>query len=318
VTERPLATASTQQPAYRALVPAELSAPVFTPSPGNPPPHPAPRKPSIVLPPDSCDAHCHVFGPGDVFPYAPDRAFTPVDVPKEKVAALHEHLGLTRAVVVQSACNGSDHTVLLDTLAAGGGRLRGVALIGEATAPAEIERLHQAGVRGFRLNFLPHLRRPPTADEIARVTGRVADFGWHAEIHVQGSGVVEHRALIESFSAPVVIDHMGRVDISEGLDGHAVRTLRALLDSGNVWVKVSGIDRVSIQGPPYADAVALAALLVRHCPERVLWGTDFPHPNIAGDAPDDGLLVDLLAEIAPGRDLLTRLLVDNPAEFFGF
>jgi 2-pyrone-4,6-dicarboxylate lactonase len=292
--------------------------PVYSPSPGCPPPHPSPRKPSLPLPADSCDAHCHVFGPGAVFPYAPDRTFTPVDVPKEDVRTLHDFLGLRRAVIVQSSCNGADHTVLLDALAGSGGRWRGVALIDQRTRPAEIRRLHAAGVRGVRLNFLPHLRVPPSTADLADTWSKVAPLGWHAEIHVQGDGVVEHRSLIESLPMPVVIDHLGRVDIAAGLDSPAVRTLRRLLDTGRVWVKVSGVDRVSRQGPPYDDAVALAALLVRHAPERVLWGTDFPHPNIAGAAPDDGLLVDLLAEIAPPPESLRKLLVDNPTRFFDF
>jgi 2-pyrone-4,6-dicarboxylate lactonase len=272
----------------------------------------------MVLPANSCDSHCHVFGPGAVFPYAPDRTFTPVDVPKEEVRALHAYLGLRRAVIVQSACNGSDHAVLLDALADGDGALRGVALIDQKTTPGEIETLHIAGVRGFRLNFLPHLRKPPAADEVAEVLSKVADYGWHAEIHVQGTGVVDYRELIESFSIPVAIDHLGRVDITQGLDSPPVRTLRELLDTGNVWVKVSGVDRVSQLGAPYADAVDLAGLLVDHAPERVLWGSDFPHPNVVGDAPDDGLLVDLLAQIAPTADRLERLLVTNPTEFFDF
>jgi predicted TIM-barrel fold metal-dependent hydrolase len=290
----------------------------FTPSPGCPPPHPHPRAPSILLPPGSCDAHCHVFGPGDIFPYAADRTFTPVDVPRQRVAGLHRFLGLSRAVIVQSSCNGSDHAVLLDALAAGGGNLRGVALIGERTPAAEIARLHEAGVRGLRLNFLPHLRQPPGPREVATVLAKVADYGWHAEIHVAGRGVLDHDALIRGIAAPVVIDHLGRVDLAEGLDSPTVRGLKALLDTGKVWVKVSGVDRLSRTGPPYADAVELAALLVDHAPERVLWGTDFPHPNIAGDAPDDGLLTDLLADIAHRRDHRERLLVTNPAEFFDF
>ncbi|MEU4236923.1 amidohydrolase family protein [Actinoplanes sp. NPDC026619] len=290
----------------------------YEPSAGCPPPHPHPRTPSILLPPGSCDSHCHIFGPGDVFPYAPDRTFTPVDVPRQQVAQLHRFLGFSRAVIVQSSCNGTDHSVLLDALAAGDGDLRGVALIDEQTPAAEIARLHDAGVRGLRLNFLPHLRQPPDRQEVATVLGKVADRGWHAEIHVAGRGVVEHGDLIRGIAAPVVIDHLGRVDLAEGLDGPSVRALKALLDTGKVWVKVSGADRVSKTGPPYADAVALGALLVRYAPDRVLWGTDFPHPNIVGDAPDDGLLTDLLGELAPTHDLLERLLVSNPAAFFDF
>ncbi|GAA0984167.1 amidohydrolase family protein [Acrocarpospora macrocephala] len=290
----------------------------YRPSEGNPPPHPSPRKPALALPADSCDSHCHVFGPGALFPYDKDRTFTPVDAPRQQVAALHEHLGLGRAVVIQSACNGFDHSVLLDALGHGGGRLRGVGLIDERTSPEEIARLHAAGVRGFRCNFLPHLRRAPSEAEIAMLAASVAGLGWHTEIHVQGEGVVEHERFIAALPTPVVVDHLGRIDIRRGLGQPAVRSLLRLLDTGRVYVKVSGIDRVSRQGPPYADAVELAALLVRHAPERVLWGTDFPHPNIAGDAPDDGLLVDLLAEIAPSAKLRDLLLVANPAAVFDF
>jgi 2-pyrone-4,6-dicarboxylate lactonase len=221
-------------------------------------------------------------------------------------------------VIVQSSCNGTDHSVLLDALAAGGDTLRGVALIDERTTAAQIADLHDAGVRGVRLNFLPHLRQPPDREEVGSVLGKVADYGWHAEIHVSGTGVLDYGDLIRDIAAPVVIDHLGRVDLAEGLDSPSVRALKALLDTGKVWVKVSGADRLSKIGPPYTDAVALGALLVGHAPDRVLWGTDFPHPNIVGDAPDDGLLTDLLSDLAPTPDLLERLLVSNPAAFFDF
>ncbi|MEU1177929.1 amidohydrolase family protein [Streptomyces sp. NPDC005820] len=290
----------------------------WVPSPGCPPPHPAPRIPSLALPRDSCDAHCHILGPADVFPYAPDRTFTPLDAPKEQLRALHAHLGIGRAVVVQSSCHGYDHAVLLDALRAGEGRLRGVALIGEHSTRAEIEELHRAGVRGFRLNFLPHLRTPPTRDEIDAVLERVDGLGWAAQLHVRGEEIAVLEDLVRALPGRVVVDHIGRVDLAAGHDGPALRSLRALLDTGNVWVKVSGVDRVSRQGPPYADAVALAASLVAYAPERVVWGTDYPHVNITGEAPDDGLLVDLVERLAPDPAHLRRLMVDNPAELFGF
>jgi 2-pyrone-4,6-dicarboxylate lactonase len=295
-----------------------LSAPQLAPSPGCPPPHPAPRAPSVVLPPDSCDAHCHVLGPADVFPYAPDRTFTPLDAPKEQLRALHAHLGLTRAVIVQSSCHGHDHSGLLDALRSGDGRLRGVALIGETTTRDGIEELHRAGVRAFRLNFLPHLRTPPTRAEIDSVLERVDGLGWAAQLHVRGEEIAALEGLVRTLPGRAIVDHIGRVDLTAGRDGPALRSLRALLDSGDVWVKVSGVDRVSRQGPPYADAVALAADLVAYAPQRVVWGTDYPHVNIAGDAPDDGLLVDLVERIAPDPAHLLRLMVDNPAELFDF
>ena len=272
----------------------------------------------MVLPPDSCDAHCHVLGPADVFPYAPDRTFTPLDAPKEQLRALHADLGLARAVIVQSSCHGHDHSVLLDALRSGDGQLRGVALIGETTTRSDVEELHRAGVRAFRLNFLPHLRTPPTRAEIDSVLERVDGLGWAAQLHVRGEEIAALEGLVRTLPGRAVVDHIGRVDLTAGRDGPALRSLRALLDSGDVWVKVSGVDRVSRQGPPYADAVALAAELVAFAPQRVVWGTDYPHVNIAGDAPDDGLLVDLVERIAPDPAHLLRLMVDNPAELFDF
>jgi 2-pyrone-4,6-dicarboxylate lactonase len=289
-----------------------------TPSPGCPPPHPSPRRPSVALPPGSCDSHCHVFGPVAVFPYSEDRTFTPAEATVETLMALHAHLGIQRAVIVQSACYGSDHSVLLDALERGGGRYRGVALIDRRTPRADIERLHAAGVRGFRVHFLPHLRASLSWDDVAATAALVADLGWHAEIHVQSDGVVRFADAMLALPVPAVIDHLGRVDMPEDGDRAATRALLRLLDSGKAWVKTSGADRVSRQGPPFRDAVALAAGLVAHAPERVVWGTDFPHPNIVGDAPDDGQLVDLLTEIAPDEAVRHRLLVSNPMELFGF
>lgn len=302
-----------------APAPAVLPQPPLpAPSPGCPPPHPSPRAPKLLLPPGSCDAHCHIFGPAGRFPYAPERTFTPLDAPKEQLRALHAHLGLTRAVVVQSSCHGHDHRVLLDALAAGGGRVRGVALIGETTSRAEVEELHRAGVRAFRLNFLPHLRSRPTHTEIDAVLERVDGLGWAAQLHVRGDDLPGLTDVVRALPGRVVIDHMGRVDLTAGRDSPATRTLRTLLDTGDVWVKVSGVDRISLQGPPYTDAVTLAASLVAHAPERVVWGTDYPHVNITGDPPDDGLLVDLLEHIAPEPAVLQRLLVTNPTELFDF
>ncbi|MEV7389277.1 amidohydrolase family protein [Streptomyces sp. NPDC091215] len=302
-----------------ATAPAVLpQAPLPVPSPGCPPPHPSPRVPKLRLPPGSCDAHCHIFGPAGVFPYAPERTFTPLDAPKEQLGALHTRLGLTRTVVVQSSCYGHDHRVLLDALAAGRGTVRGVALVGEATGRAEVEELHEAGVRAFRLNFLPHLRSRPTRAEIDAVLERVDGLGWAAQLHVRGEDLPGLADVVRALPGRVVIDHMGRVDLAAGRDGPAVRTLRALLDTGDVWVKVSGVDRVSLEGPPFADAVGLAASLVAYAPERVVWGTDYPHVNITGEPPDDGLLVDLLERIAPDPAHLRQLMVDNPAELFDF
>lgn len=288
------------------------------PSPGNPGPHPDPRRPGLALPPGATDAHCHVFGPVDRYPYSPARTFTPVAVPIEEVAARQAFLGLERAVIVQSACYGRDHRALLAALRADPARRRGAALLGPELTDADIAELDAAGVRGARMHIVSHLGRGPSPAERSGFFRRVADLGWHAEIHVEGSGIIEAAELISRAPGTVVIDHMARIDLANGEAQASLDALIRLLDLGHVWVKLSCVDRISREGPPYADAVALAAALVTRFPERVVWGTDFPHVNIVGDAPDDGLLVDLLERIAPNQERRRRLLVTNPEELFGF
>ena len=282
------------------------------------PPDPHPKQPSLKLPPLACDSHFHVFGPHAKFPYAPDRTFTPADAPKEDLFRLHAFLGFERGVFVQSSCHGSDHAALLDLLAAGQGRYRGVALLKPSTKDAEVERLDEAGVRGVRLNFyFPHLGQPMPRKEMLDVIDKVSPYGWHIAFHVGGHGILELYEFITSIEAPIVIDHIGRIDVGEGLHGKTFSVLRRLLDRGNVWVKLSGTDRISKQAYPYADAVPFARNLAAHAPERVVWGTDWPHPN-HNAVPNDGELVDLIAEIAPDAKTRQRMLVDNPARLFGF
>lgn len=288
------------------------------PTPGCPPPHPNPKKPDRPLPPLSCDAHCHIFGPADAFPYAATRTFTPPDVSAADLRRRHEHLGFDRAVIVQSACHGTDHAALLDALRTGGDRYRGVALATPDTPAAEIARLHEAGVRGVRVNFLPHLGGAPPPEAIDALVRLVRPFGWHVQVHVAGEGVAELSDVLAGIGPRVVIDHLARVDLRAGVRSPAVSALLRLMDTGNVWVKLSGADRVSLTGPPYHDAADLARLLVDHAPERVLWGTDFPHPNIRGASPDDGALTDLIDRITPTDTHRHRLLVTNPAELYGF
>jgi 2-pyrone-4,6-dicarboxylate lactonase len=288
------------------------------PSSGNPGPHPNPRRPILRLPTGATDAHCHVFGPARIFPFAPDRPFTPVQAPREDVAARQRFLGFDRAVIVQSTVHGADHRALLDALAADPANRRGVALLRTTMSRAVIAGLDAAGICGARLHFASHLGADPGQEYLRFVLGTVAESGWHLEIHVQDDGIIDHSALIAGLTVPVVIDHMARVDLREGLDGPAVHALLGLLDRGNVWVKLSGADRVSRTGPPYADAAALGAAIVSRFPERVLWGSDYPHVNIIGAAPDDGTLVDLIEQMAPTKALREQLLVTNPAGLFGF
>ncbi|MFL9824999.1 amidohydrolase family protein [Rhodoplanes sp. SY1] len=289
-----------------------------SPEPTCPPPDPHPRKPTYVPPQGACDSHFHVFGPGDVFPYAPKRPFTPHDQPKETLLALHRFLGFERGVFVQSTCHGTDHRALLDLLATTDGRYRGVALLDPDTPADEIARLDAAGVCGVRFNFLSHLGGRPSLDGMKAVMEKVAPFGWHVEVHVTGKELLDSLDLITSIKAKVVIDHVGRVDVAEGTSGFAFGALKRLLDRGTIWVKLSGVDRISRAGPPFADAVALARALARHAPQRVLWGTDWPHPNISRFMPNDGELVDLIPQIAEDERTRQLMLVDNPTEFFGF
>jgi predicted TIM-barrel fold metal-dependent hydrolase len=281
------------------------------------PPDRNPKKPSLRLPPLSCDSHFHVFGPRHVFPFAADRTFTPQDAPKEDLFRLHKFLGFERGVFVQSGCHGSDHAVVLDLLAAGNGRYRAVGLIDPSFPKTALMRLHDAGMCGVRFHFFPHLGAPTPEADIRAVIGMVAPLGWHVAVHVGGQGILEQYDFIAAIEAPVVIDHIGRIDIGEGLDGKTFSALRRLLDRGNVWVKLSGVDRISKQGAPWPDGVPFARSLAAHAPERVVWGTDWPHPNHTA-IPNDGELVDLIAEIAPDEKTRQLMLVDNPANLFGF
>jgi 2-pyrone-4,6-dicarboxylate lactonase len=277
-----------------------------------------PKKPSITLPPLSCDSHFHVFGPHSKFPYAPNRPFTPTDAPKEELFKLHEFLGIQRGVFVQSTCHGTDNSVLVDLLKAGNGRYRGSALLDPHMPDAEVEKLDDAGVRGVRLHFFGgHLGTPKPQEEIRRIIEKVEPYGWHIQIHTGGHGVLDLYDFIVGIEAPVVIDHIGRIDIAEGLNGQTFRTLQRLMDRGNIWVKLSGTDRISKQSYPYADAIAFPRTLAAHAPERVVWGTDWPHPN-HNAVPNDGDLVDLIAEIAPDTKTRQLMMVDNPTKLFGF
>jgi len=277
-----------------------------------------PKKPRLIVSPLSCDSHFHVFGPHARFPFAADRTFTPQDAPKEELFALHKLLGFERGVFVQSACHGDDHSVVLDLIAAAPERYRGVALLKATTPQAEIERLHAGGIRGVRFHFFSHLGKPAPYDDLRAIIGKVAPLGWHIAIHVGGQGVLEQYDFITAIDAPVVIDHIGRIDIAEGLDGKAFTALKRLLDRGNVWVKLSGTDRITKRQPyPYTDAVAFPRALAVHAPERVVWGSDWPHPNHFA-VPNDGELVDLIAEIAPDEAIRRKMLVENPAKLFGF
>lgn len=289
-----------------------------TATPQGPAPNHHPRKPGFALPATACDSHCHIYGPFARFPLPDDRSFTPHEVPEAALHAMHDKLGFTRAVIVQSQGHGFDHGPVLAALRDNPGRYRGVALIRREDSEQTIAELAEAGFCGVRFSFMAHLGGEPDLAMVRDVIAKVKPFGWHVAIHVAGQGLTKYADFIGSIAATVVIDHMGRPPVAEGADGPAVTELRRLLDRGNIWVKISGADRLSADGPPYRDALAIPASLVSHVPERVVWGSDWPHVNLHGPMPDDGELVDLLAEIVPDERTRHRILVENPSELFGF
>ncbi|OLL33266.1 amidohydrolase [Burkholderia sp. SRS-W-2-2016] len=277
-----------------------------------------PRTPLLQLPAGSCDSHCHIYGPFDRYPLPDERSFNPALAPETALRAWHERFGFSRAVIVQSQGHGFDHRPLLDALRVGAGRYRGVALVRPDDPESLIADYDAAGVCGARFHFLAHLGGRTDLNVIRNVAAKIRPFGWHVAIHVAGDDIVEYAPFILSLDQPVVIDHMARLDIGAGPDGAAMNALRQLLDSGRVWVKLSGADRLSKAGTPFHDVVPVARALADHAPQRVLWGSDWPHVNLHGPMPDDGDLTDLIAQIVPDEQQRQQLLVDNPREFFGF
>jgi 2-pyrone-4,6-dicarboxylate lactonase len=293
-------------------------APTFTPDADWLAFDPDPSKPAYVPPPGAVDAHCHVFGPGDRFPYAPERKYTPVDAGKDQLFALRDFLGFDRNVIVQATCHGADNSALVDALQAAGDRARGVATIQPGVSRAGLADLNAAGVRGIRFNFVKRLADPKPDDYYRDLTDAVAEFGWHIVVYFEASDLAERWQLFTSLPTTVVVDHMGRPDVSQPVDGPGfAQFTRFMRENENVWSKVSGAERLSVSGPPdYADVVPFARHIVETFPDRVIWGTDWPHPNMKSHMPDDGNLVDLVPRIAPTEDLQRRLLVDNPMRLY--
>jgi 2-pyrone-4,6-dicarboxylate lactonase len=273
------------------------------------------RKPRFKLPAGSCDAHCHVFGPAVKFPYAPGRSYTPADAPKEALAALHAHLGVGRAVIVQASCHGSDNRAMLDAIASAPGRYRGVAIVDDTYSEPQLRKLHAGGVRGVRFNFVKHLGGAPDLVVFHRVMDRIKGLGWHVVLHFDAPDIEPLGEMMRKLPLPFVIDHMGRIDSNNGLDQPAFRALLELVRLEQCWIKVCGSERIS--SPPYAAAVPFARALVEASKTRVLWGSDFPHPNLDHVA-DEADLVDLIPKFATSVADQKRLLVDNPARLYGF
>ncbi|MCA8867782.1 MAG: amidohydrolase family protein [Rhodobacteraceae bacterium] len=279
--------------------------------------HPNPKKPDFALPKGAVDAHCHVFGPAAQFPFAPERKYTPCDAGKEALFALRDHLGFSRNVIVQATCHGKDNRALVDALQHSNDRARGIATVGAEISESEIRALDKAGVRGVRFNFVRRLVDDTPKQVFLDIARKIKDFGWHIVVYFEAADLAELLPFLKQLPTIIVVDHMGRPDVAKGTHHDDWRRFVDLMaDNENIWSKVTCPERLSIAGPPYDDVIPFAAEIVETFPDRVLWGTDWPHPNLKSHMPDDGALVDFIPKIAPGTDQQQKLLVDNPMRLY--
>jgi 2-pyrone-4,6-dicarboxylate lactonase len=279
--------------------------------------HPNPSKPHYRPPPGAVDAHCHVFGPENRFPYAPERKYTPCEAPKEKLFEVRDFLGLDKNVIVQASCHSKDNRAMVDALDSANGRAKGVAFVDEEVTDNELDWMNRAGVKGVRFNFIKRLVDFTPRDVLTRIAKRIAPLDWHIVVYFEMGDLPELEAFFTSLPTTVVIDHMGTPDVSKGVDHSENRRFHRLLETHqNFWVKVTCPERMTRMGPPYDDVVPFGRALVERFPDRVLWGTDWPHPNMKKEAPDDGLLVDYIPRIAPSASSQQALLVDNPIRLY--
>ncbi len=284
-----------------------------------------PTRPAFQVPEGAVDAHCHVFGPGAVFPFAPERKYTPCDASKDQLFALRDHLGFTRSVVVQATCHGADNSAMVDALRSSGGLARGVATVRPDVSDAELAELHEAGVRGVRFNFVKRLVDAAPRRDLREIAERIAPHGWHVVVYFEAADLAGLRDFLLSIPVPLVVDHVGRPDVTKDPCGPEFGAFLDFMRARpDIWCKVTCPERLSVSGPPaldgersaYRDVVPFARRVVEEFPDRVLWGTDWPHPNLATHMPDDGLLVDFVPGIAPTPELRQRLLVDNPMRLY--
>lgn len=277
-----------------------------------------PTRPTFVVPKGAVDAHCHVFGPGDIFPFAPERKYTPCDASWQQLFALRDFLGFEKNVVVQATCHGADNSALLDVLERADDRARGVVTVRPDITTEELARMNDLGVRGVRFNYVKRLVDPKPDDYYREIIEKIKPFGWHVVLYFEPSDLQEKYDFFTSLGVPVVIDHMGRPDVTKPVDNPEFDLfLKFMRENENVWSKVSCPDRLSVSGSPlYADVVPFAKTIVEEFPDRVLWGTDWPHPNMKKEMPDDGILVDYVPTIATTAALQEKLLVTNPNNLY--
>ncbi|WP_104118311.1 amidohydrolase family protein [Arthrobacter sp. B1805] len=280
--------------------------------------HPNPSKPTFRVPDGAVDAHCHVFGPGSIFPFAPERKYTPCDASRDQLFALRDFLGFEKNVVVQATCHGSDNSALLDVLEHSNDKARGVVTVKPDVSSGQLAGMHELGVRGVRFNYVKRLVDPKPDAYYREIIEKIRPLGWHVVLYFEPADLRERWDFFTSLNVPIVIDHIGRPDVAKPVDGpEFAEFLRFMRENPNVTSKVSCPDRITNSGSPdYADVVPFARTVVEEFPDRVLWGTDWPHPNMKQEMPDDGLLVDYVPSVATTPALQEKLLVTNPNNIY--
>lgn len=279
--------------------------------------HPDPKVPDFKLPDGAVDAHCHVFGPAAHFPFAPERKYTPCDAGKNQLFALRDHLGFSRNVIVQATCHGKDNAAMVDACRSAGDMARGVASVGADVSNAALRDMDSAGVRAVRFNFVRRLVDSSPREDFMDIAARIADLGWHIVVYFEAADLADLTPFLRQLPTTIVVDHMGRPDVAKGVDHPDFkRFLDLMAENGNIWSKVTCPERLTLQGPPYDDVVPFAQKVVEAFPDRVLWGTDWPHPNMKSHMPDDGALVDFIPRIARTPEQQQALLVDNPMRLY--
>ena len=279
--------------------------------------HPDPKKPDFVLPTGAVDAHCHVFGPSPEFPFAPERKYTPCDAGKDQLFALRDHLGFSRNVIVQATCHGKDNSAMVDACRAGGELARGVASVGADITDEELAVMHEAGVRGVRFNFVKRLVDATPKEVFIGIANKIQQFGWSIVVYFEAADLAELEPFLASLPGVIVVDHMGRPDVAKGVEHPDFERFMALMGRNeNIWTKVTCPERLTVSGPPYDDVVPFYRRVVQTFEDRILWGTDWPHPNMKSHMPDDGALVDIIPRITETQQQRQKLLVDNPMRLY--
>ena len=280
-------------------------------------PDPNPKKPKLKAPPNACDTHIHLFGPAAKYPFAPDSPYIAHDALPETFMALQDTLGMSTAVIVSPGGYGRNYSLLADVLTKYPKRFRGIALLRDDTPSSEIGRLTKLGVRGMRM--MSHKRGQHVPNYSPKIAARVHAHGWHIQFYPHGTDIVDYADKLLALPNPIVLDHFASIPAKGGVDQPAVTAVLKMLDSGRVWLKLSGPMRCTDEPPPYPSLTPLAHVFVKHAPERMVWGSDWPHVNLDGMVmPNDGDLLDLLAEWVPDAAARNRILTQNPKALYGF